>query len=105
MDTDRKIISSIIDRLLKKKEGREEQPHTLIESLDLRAKEVISLVGAGGKTTLMFRLAKELLLAGKRVVTTTTTKILEPSSEETRCLYVHSDEEKLKQLALQHITH
>jgi probable selenium-dependent hydroxylase accessory protein YqeC len=69
----------------------------------LRAKEVISLVGAGGKTTLMFRLAKELLLAGKRVVTTTTTKILEPSSEETRCLYVHSDEEKLKQLALQHI--
>jgi len=103
MDTDQKSISSIIDRLLKKKEGREEQPHTLVESLDLRAKEVISLVGAGGKTTLMFRLAKELLLAGKRVVTTTTTKILEPSSEETRCLYVHSDEEKLKQLALQHI--
>ena len=103
MDTDQKIISSIIDRLVKKKEGREEQPHTLVESLDLRAREVISLVGAGGKTTLMFRLAKELLLAGKKVVTATTTKIMEPSSEETPCLFVQSDEEKLKQLALQHI--
>jgi probable selenium-dependent hydroxylase accessory protein YqeC len=77
--------------------------HSLIESLDLRVREVISLVGAGGKTTLMFRLAKELLLAGKKLVTTTTTKILEPSSEETPCLFVYSDEEKLKQLALQHI--
>jgi probable selenium-dependent hydroxylase accessory protein YqeC len=78
-------------------------PHSLIESLDLRAREVISLVGAGGKTTLMYCLAKELLLAGKKVVTTTTTKILEPSSEETPCLLVHSDEEKLRQLALQRI--
>ena len=103
MDLDLKIIYSLIDRLLKKKEGREEQPHTLIESLDLRAREVISLVGAGGKTTLMFRLAKELLLAGEKVVTATTTRILEPSSEETPCLFVHSDEEKLRQLALQHI--
>ncbi len=103
MDTDQKIISSLIDRLVKKKEGREEQPHTLVESLDLRAREVVSLVGAGGKTTLMFRLAKELLLAGKKVVTATTTKIMEPSSEETPCLFVQSDEEKLKQLALQHI--
>jgi probable selenium-dependent hydroxylase accessory protein YqeC len=103
VDSDLKIIYSLIDRLLKKKEGREEQPHTLVESLDLRAREVISLVGAGGKTTLMFRLAKELLLAGKKVVTATTTKIMEPSSEETPCLFVQSDEEKLKQLALQHI--
>ena len=103
MDPDQKIIYSFIERLVKKKEKTKEQPRTLIESLDLRAKEVISLVGAGGKTTLMFRLAKELLLAGEKVVTTTTTKILEPSSEETPCLFVHSDEEKLKQMALQHI--
>lgn len=78
-------------------------PYSLIESLDLRAREVVSLVGAGGKTTLMFRLAKELLLTGKKVVTTTTTKILEPSSEEASCLFVDSEEENLKQLALQHI--
>jgi probable selenium-dependent hydroxylase accessory protein YqeC len=79
------------------------EPHSLIESLDLGEREVISLVGAGGKTTLMYRLAKELVLAGGKVVTTTTTKILEPSSEETPCLFVHSEERKLKQLALQHI--
>ncbi len=103
MDPNQKVVYSIIEKHMKgaRKEG--EGPHSLIDSLDLRAREVVSLVGAGGKTTLMFRLAKELLLVGKKVVTTTTTKIMEPSSEETPCLFVHSDEEKLKQLALQHI--
>ncbi len=91
-----------IERFLKSKEGAEIKT-SIKEALDLKSKEVISLVGAGGKTTLMFRLAKELLLAGEKVVTTTTTKILEPSLEETPCLFVHSDEEKLKQMALQHI--
>ena len=103
MDSDLKIIYSFIERLVKKKEKTKGQPRTLIESLDLRAREVISLVGAGGKTTLMFRLAKELVLDGKKVVTTTTTKILEPVSGETAFLYVHSDEEKLKEFVLQHI--
>ena len=91
-----------IERFLNNKEGAEIKI-SIKEALDLKSKEVISLVGAGGKTTLMFCLAKELRLAGKKVVTTTTTKIMEPSSEETPCLFVHSDEEKLKQLALQHI--
>ena len=90
------------ERFLKNREGAEIKT-SIKEALDLKSKEVISLVGAGGKTTLMFRLAKELFLAGEKVVTTTTTKIMEPSSEETPCLFVHSDEEKLKQLALQHI--
>lgn len=43
---------------------------------------VISLVGAGGKTTLMYRLARELALAGDSVLTTTTTKILRPTAEQ-----------------------
>ena len=38
----------------------------LTEALGIKAKEVISLVGAGGKTTLMFRLARELSLRGKK---------------------------------------
>jgi probable selenium-dependent hydroxylase accessory protein YqeC len=97
------IVYCIIEKHMKGTRKKGQAPHSLIESLDIRGKEVISLVGAGGKTTLMFRLAKELLLAGEKVVTTTTTKILEPSSEETPCLFVHSDEEKLRQLALQHI--
>ncbi len=68
----------------------------LSEALGLGAREMISLVGAGGKTTLMFRLAKELVFDGKRVVTTTTTKIMEPTKEETPFLIVDQDEGAIK---------
>jgi len=103
MDPEQKVVYSIIERHVRGSREEREGSRSLIESLDLKTKEVISLVGAGGKTTLMFRLARELFLAGKKVVTTTTTKILEPSSEETPFLFVHRDEEKLRQLALDHI--
>jgi probable selenium-dependent hydroxylase accessory protein YqeC len=103
MDPNQKVVYSIVDKHVKGKMTTGEGPSSLIESLGLKDREVISLVGAGGKTTLMFRLAKELILAGRKVVTTTTTKILEPPSEETPCLYVHDDEESLKQFVLQHI--
>jgi probable selenium-dependent hydroxylase accessory protein YqeC len=43
---------------------------------------VVSLVGAGGKTSLMFRLARELAGDGQTVLTTTTTKIFEPSPDQ-----------------------
>ena len=43
---------------------------------------VVSLVGAGGKTSLMFRLARELTKAGGTVLTTTTTKIFEPTPDQ-----------------------
>jgi probable selenium-dependent hydroxylase accessory protein YqeC len=56
---------------------------SLIEALGLKDRELVSLVGAGGKTTLMFALAKELQDRGARVVTTTTTKIFYPTAEET----------------------
>lgn len=49
----------------------------------LTNRRVISLVGGGGKTTLMYRLARELKATGKRVVTTTTTKIYHPRIDET----------------------
>jgi len=51
---------------------------TLIEALALKDREVISLVGAGGKTTLMFTLGKELSSQRKGILLTTTTKIREP---------------------------
>lgn len=54
--------------------------NTLRDALHIRAKEVISLVGAGGKTTLMFALASELKNGKGVVITTTTTKIFPPSS-------------------------
>ncbi len=64
--------------------------------------EVISLVGGGGKTTLMFALARELVAAGHRVLTTTTTKILEaePSLHGFPSLVIEEDEEKLFQLVV-----
>ncbi len=54
----------------------------LQEALSLGDKGVVSLVGAGGKSSLMYSLALELVYAGKRVLTTTTTKIFMPSSAE-----------------------
>ncbi|GAI63879.1 unnamed protein product, partial [marine sediment metagenome] len=45
------------------------------EALDLKEKAFISLVGAGGKSTLFSRLAEELLLENKRIILTTTTKM------------------------------
>lgn len=58
---------------------------------------MISLVGAGGKTTLMFLLAKELVFIGRKVITTTTTKIFEPSSEETNLIFIEKDETRMKE--------
>ncbi len=52
------------------------------DALSIGDKGVISLVGAGGKTSLMYSLARELVSSGKRVLTTTTTKIFVPSREE-----------------------
>ncbi len=70
--------------------------YSLREALALRSRELIALVGAGGKTTLMFRLAKEFLLRGQKVVTTTTTKIFEPSQEETPLLFIEREERRIK---------
>ena len=46
-----------------------------MEALALCAREHVALVGGGGKTTLMFALAEELRRNGKRVITSTTTKV------------------------------
>lgn len=54
----------------------------LRHALGLEDSGVVSLVGAGGKTSLMFRLAKELSRAGETVLTTTTTKIMMPTPEQ-----------------------
>ena len=95
------VVFSIIEKYVKEKAGEENS--VLIEALGLKKREVISLTGAGGKTTLMFRLARELFLAGKKVVTTTTTKILEPASGETVSLFIHPDEEELQQWVYRHL--
>jgi molybdenum cofactor cytidylyltransferase len=44
-------------------------------ALRMRADEVVALVGGGGKTSAMFRLAGEVAAAGGQAITTTTTRI------------------------------
>lgn len=51
---------------------------TLVRAFSIGKKEMISLVGAGGKTTLLYALGRELSALRSGVILTTTTKILEP---------------------------
>jgi len=66
----------------------------LLSALGVHRKEVISLVGGGGKTTLMLALACEIVANGSTVVMTTTTKIRRPTDVEAH-LIVDTDEARL----------
>lgn len=68
---------------------------SLCHALGLRNKGVISLVGAGGKTSLMFKIARELSSSGIPVLTTTTTKILSPTTDQSTHLIVSHHPEEL----------
>ena len=67
----------------------------LAEALDLRRGDMAALIGAGGKTTTMFRLAKELRDEGRKVLATTTTKIFKPSKPHVDRLFLVEDIEAL----------
>ncbi len=58
--------------------------HNLLDAFDIQQNghELISLVGAGGKTTTMFALARALKSLHKRVLVTTTTNIFYPGKDE-----------------------
>src|SRR5437588_11050216 len=60
----------------------------LSDLLTLPPHPLISIVGAGGKTTTMYTLATELAQRGKRIITTTTTNIFPPQPGETDTLIV-----------------
>ncbi len=51
-------------------------------SLDPGRPDVVALVGAGGKSTVLFRLAQEILASGGRVLTATTTQIFAHQLQE-----------------------
>lgn len=55
------------------------------------ARGVLSLTGGGGKTSLMFHLARHLARQGKRVLTTTTTKIFVPTAEQSATVFIDPD--------------
>lgn len=77
--------------------------HSLREAFSIHRGEVISLVGGGGKTTLMFALARELASPGGCVITTTTTKILEPLPAQSPLLLMEADEAKLMESVLHNV--
>ena len=47
----------------------------LVSALDIGPRELVALVGGGGKSSLLFALSEELLEGKKQVVTSTTTKV------------------------------
>lgn len=47
----------------------------LVDALEVTGDDIVALVGGGGKTTAMFRLARELAERGGSAITTTTTRI------------------------------
>lgn len=63
----------------------------LSDLIDLPEHPLISIVGAGGKTTTMYTLARELAQKRKRVITTTTTQIFTPTSDETEKLIIEAE--------------
>src|SRR5947209_7985805 len=63
----------------------------LSDLIDLPASPLVAIIGAGGKTTTMYTLAKELAQRGKHVITTTTTQIFYPEPDETDKLIIASE--------------
>ncbi len=61
-----------------------DRPKTLLDWLGMKHKGIVTLVGAGGKTTLMYRLAQEIVDRGQRVVSTTTTRIAWPEPSQSQ---------------------
>lgn len=54
----------------------------IVEACELKDREMIAVVGAGGKTALIFRLARELSRAGNKVLISTATRMFKPLSEQ-----------------------
>jgi len=70
----------------------------LRDALLLTGGGVVSLVGAGGKTSLMFRLARELAGVGQAVLTTTTTRIHPPTADQCAvCILAPTAEQLLEE--------
>jgi len=67
----------------------------LRKALNIKPGDVVSFVGAGGKTTAIYKLAGELCQIGHSVITTTTTQIWPPTPDQSPCLIVEADPQAL----------
>ncbi len=70
---------------------------SISQTLNLTSERVINLVGGGGKTTLMFSLALEMVAHGERVITTTTTKIFLPDPPVAPVVLLGSDPDRARE--------
>lgn len=91
-------------------ETRTEIFEELVSALEIKSvTRCIALVGAGGKTSLMYNLAKNMVERGKTVISTTSTKIYPPSPDQSSCLLFLGDNgiPKLEQITseVQHHRH
>jgi len=71
---------------------------SLIEALGLGPREHIAFVGGGGKTSLMFALAEELLGRNKTVLTSTTTKVFYKEAKLAPLVVLLEGSGKIKEL-------
>jgi molybdenum cofactor cytidylyltransferase len=60
-------------------------------ALGVEPGQVVSLIGAGGKTTTLYRLGRELRGDGRKVLLTTTTKIFKPTKPHVDRLFLVED--------------
>ncbi len=56
-------------------------------------RDLISIVGAGGKTSIMYGLARELASSGSKVLVTTTTRIFYPASDQADFVLIGEENE------------
>ncbi len=70
----------------------------IFETLIREDDKVISIVGAGGKTSLMFHLARAFQQQGLHVISTTTTRILKPTPLQTGGLALYEQKNFYDQL-------
>lgn len=73
---------------------------TLVEALGIKPGQVVAFVGAGGKTTAIWRAQAELAAGGARAIYTTTTKMMEPAlpDDGALCLVSRPDAARIADL-------
>lgn len=75
---------------------------TLTEAFSIGEKEAISLVGAGGKTTLLYALGREISASRSGTILTTTTKIFEPAPSRSLLRFLSPELDALKTWVAEH---
>lgn len=65
--------------------------NSLSDALGIGPNEIVAFVGAGGKTSSIYRLVRELSAARRKTLVTTTTKIYAPAPDQAEALVLHPD--------------